>query len=138
MKAINDFFTIYKDAAWNKDNEAILDLYDDKALIFDMWNKGFIASGPEWTEVITSWLSSLGDEQVQVDFQNVTIRQSSDTGYATALIQFKAISKDGLVLRSMRNRITLGFAKSGNAWKVQHQHTSAPIHPDRLTAILDI
>jgi ketosteroid isomerase-like protein len=35
----------------------------------------------------------------------------------------------------MKNRITLGFSKEKDVWKVVHQHTSAPINSN-LEAIL--
>ena len=95
MLEINDFFSIYKDAVWNKDPELMLTLYENKVTIFDMWNKGYIATWQEWTEIINSWLTSLGDEQVRVDFEKVHCHQSADAGFATALIQFKALSKEG-------------------------------------------
>ena len=68
----------------------------------------------------------------------INIHQSGDTGFASAIIQFQAISSEGVVIRGMKNRITLGFLKSEEGWKVIHQHTSAPVSSNGLTAILDI
>lgn len=135
---IKDFFKIYKDAAWSKDTTAMINLYDEQAVIFDMWDKGYCISSSEWRKIIEDWLGSLGEEKVKVEFDMIKISQSDIVGFASALVQYQAISSEGAVLRSMRNRISLGFSKAGNAWKVVHQHTSAPISSNGLTAILDI
>ncbi|MVM33437.1 hypothetical protein GO755_25600 [Spirosoma sp. HMF4905] len=135
---IEEFFTIYQTSAWRKDTTAMINLYDEQAVIFDMWDQGYQSNSLEWSKVIKDWLGSLGEEKVKVDFDMVNIHQSGNVGFASALIQFQAISSDGAVLRSMKNRITLGFSKFENGWKVTHQHTSAPISSNGLTAILDI
>ncbi len=38
---IEDFFKIYQNAAWRKDAIAMINLYDEQAVIFDMWDQGF-------------------------------------------------------------------------------------------------
>ncbi len=135
---IEDFFKIYQNAAWHKDTTAMINLYHEQALIFDMWDQGYTSNPSEWRKMITDWLGSLGEEKVKVEFEMVKIHQSGNVGFASALILFRAISSEGAVLRSMKNRITLGFSKFEDGWKVIHQHTSAPISSDGLTAILDI
>jgi ketosteroid isomerase-like protein len=135
---IEYFFENYKEHTWNKDAPAMINLYDEHALIFDMWDQGYISGLSEWSKVIVDWFDSLGEEKVKVEFEMVKIHQSGDVGFATALIEYQAISGDGSVLRSMKNRISLGFSRVEDGWKVIHQHTSAPISSDELTAILDI
>ncbi|HSD05860.1 nuclear transport factor 2 family protein [Flavobacterium sp.] len=137
IKNISDFFASYKKAAWEKDCDTMITLYDDKVLIFDMWDKGFCSGLEEWSSVITSWLTSLKEEKVNVTFDKIEIQEDGNIAFASALIQFQAISGDNSVLRSMKNRITLGFVKKENGWKVKHQHTSAPIDYN-LKAILDL
>ncbi|MTI41546.1 YybH family protein [Fulvivirga lutimaris] len=138
IKKIEDFFKIYKESAWNKDSVSMISLYDQHAVIFDMWDKGSISNEKEWAGLIEDWLGSLGDERVNVDFEILKIQESGAVGFATALISFQAISKKGKVLRSMKNRITVGFSKYENQWKVIHQHTSAPVSSEDLSAILDL
>jgi len=135
---IEDFFNIYQNSAWHKDATAMISLYDEHAVIFDMWDQGYIVNPLEWSKIITDWLGSLGEEKVKVEFEMIKIHQSGNAGFASALILFQAISSEGAVLRSMKNRITLGFSKSEDGWKVIHQHTSAPVSSNGLTAILDI
>lgn len=135
---IEDFFKEYKTAAWEKDSAAMIRLYDTSLVQFDMWDKGYCTNPRDWTAEIENWLGSLGEERVQADFEMVRIHRSDSIGFASALIQFQAISPDGRVVRGMKNRITLGFVKQTNGWKVVHQHISAPVSSDTLLAILQI
>ena len=135
---IKDFFKVYQDSAWQKDAAAMINLYHEQAVIFDMWDQHYLSNPSEWTKVIEDWLGSLGTEKVKVEFDRIEIHQSGNIGFANALIQFQAISSEGVILRSMKNRITLGFSKAKDEWKVIHQHTSAPISSNGLKAILDI
>lgn len=135
---VSDFFSCYKKAAWDKDISGMIALYDETVTIFDMWgDKGFCSGLVDWSVEITDWLSSLGDEKVEVSFEMIEIQESEPIAFASALIQFQAISTNKEVLRSMKNRITLDFVKVEDLWKVRHQHISAPIDSD-LSAILDI
>jgi ketosteroid isomerase-like protein len=136
MKQLQDYFTIYKQAAWDKDIERMIGLYDDNVLIYDMWTNGYQTGLAEWSGVITDWLSSLGEENVNVTFEMIEINEGGEIGFGSALITYQAISSDNTILRSMRNRISIGFRKRKDIWKVIHQHTSAPIN-NELVAILN-
>ncbi|MEO6549641.1 MAG: nuclear transport factor 2 family protein [Ferruginibacter sp.] len=137
IENISDFFACYKKAAWERDIMAMISLYDENVMIFDMWNKGFAPGIHGCTSMITDWLSSLKGENVNVEFEMIEIQENENIAFASALIQFEAIDKNNSVIRSMKNRISLGFVKTGGYWKVKHQHTSAPIDSN-LKAILDI
>jgi len=136
MKKPQDFFTIYKQSTWDKDTENMIALYHTDVVIFDMWTQGYQIGLAEWSTVIKDWLGSLGDEKVNVIFDMIEIHEGNDVGFGSALITYQAISINNAIVRSMRNRITLGFIKQENEWKVVHQHTSSPINAD-LQAILD-
>ena len=137
MERIQDYFKIYKQSAWEKDLESMIGLYDENVVIFDMWNQGYRTGLKEWSTVIKDWLESLDEEKVNVIFEMIKIHESDSVGFANALITFQAISNENAIVRSMKNRITLGFIKQNNVWKVIHQHTSAPINSN-LEGILDI
>ncbi|MEB2778337.1 nuclear transport factor 2 family protein [Algoriphagus sp. D3-2-R+10] len=136
MEKIQDYFTIYKQSAWEKDTQSMIGLYDDNVVIFDMWEEGYQTGLAEWSFAIKDWLGSLGEEKVNVLFEMIEIHECDNVGFGSALITFQAISIDNTIIRSMKNRITLGFVKKRDLWKVVHQHTSAPINSD-LEAILD-
>jgi ketosteroid isomerase-like protein len=136
MKQLQDFFTIYKQAAWDKDIEGMIGLYDDQVVIFDMWAKGYQTGLQEWSAEIKDWLGSLGAERVRVLFDRIEIHERGTIGFGSALITYQAIAADTTILRSMKNRITIGFRKENDLWKAIHQHTSAPIDAE-LKAILN-
>jgi ketosteroid isomerase-like protein len=138
MKEIEDFFEDYKNAVWQKDATTLLKLYDNEVVSFDMWDIGYYKTLNEWTPEIENWLSSLGEEKVKVDFEIIKVFKSDTNGFASGLIEFQAINTQGAVLRKMKNRITVGFSRFENGWKVVHQHVSAPVTSENLTAILDL
>jgi len=136
MKRIQDYFAIYKQSAWGRDTESMIGLYADSVVIFDMWNQGYQTGLNEWSVVIKDWLGSLGDENVNVIFEMIEIHEGQEVGFGSALVTFQAISPENTIVRSMKNRITLGFIRENGEWKVIHQHTSAPINSE-LEAILN-
>ena len=138
MKEIEDFFEDYKNAVWQKDATMLLKLYDNEVVSFDMWDIGYYKTLNEWTPEIENQLSSLGEEKVKVDFEMIKVFKSDTNGFASGLIEFQAINTQGAVLRKMKNRITVGFSRFENGWKVVHQHVSAPVTSENLTAILDL
>jgi ketosteroid isomerase-like protein len=136
MKRPQDFFTIYKQSAWDKDTENMIALYHDNVVIFDMWNQGYQTGVTGWSNVINDWLGSLGNERVNVIFEMIEIHEGNNVGFGSALITYQAISTSNTIVRSMKNRVTLGFTKQKDEWKVMHQHTSAPINSN-LEGILN-
>lgn len=138
MKEIEDFFEEYKNTVWQKDATQLLKLYDKEVVSFDMWDLGYYKNLNEWTPDIENWLSSLGEEKVKVDFEMIQVFKSDTCGFASGLIEFQALNSQGAVLRKMKNRITVGFSKFNNGWKVVHQHISAPVSSEDLAAILDL
>jgi len=116
----------------------MLSLYDNQSVIFDTWDRGYITNALEWSKIIEDWFNSLGDEKVKIEFERISIHQSENLGFASSMIHFQALSGEGIVLRSMKNRITVGFSKFTDGWKVVHQHMSAPVSSEDLTAILKI
>ncbi len=137
IEQITDFFFLYKYFVWEKDIENMINLYDHNVLVFDMWNKGHCEGLIEWANIIKQWLDSLKDERVNVTFEMIKIQSGENVSFASSIITYQAISANNKVIRSMKNRITLGFTKTGDLWRVTHQHTSAPIDYN-LQAILDL
>ncbi|REG92978.1 nuclear transport factor 2 family protein [Flavobacterium aquicola] len=136
MKNIQDYFTIYKQSVWEKNTQSLIELYHDNVVIFDMWEHGYQTGITAWSAAIKDWLGSLGEERVNVIFEMIEIHEGDNAGFGSAVITFQAISATNTIIRSMRNRITVGFAKENEQWKVIHQHTSAPINSS-LEAILN-
>jgi len=82
------------------------------------------------------WFSSLNNERVVVTFSDVQVQANDAIGTASAFVRFAAISEQDVELRSMQNRLTWVALKKGGSWKIIHQHTSSPIDPGTMKAIL--
>jgi ketosteroid isomerase-like protein len=130
MKQAEEFFTRYQQFAWEKNSEGMINLYDEHVVVFDMWGDEQNVGLTAWSRIIREWLGSLNDERVKVTFEEINIQRSETVSFATCIVRYQAISTEDKVIRGMRNRMTVGFVKKGEEWKVIHQHTSAPIDGD--------
>lgn len=135
MERVEDFFSLYKQFAWEKNSDGMINLYDEQVIVFDMWTDEQNTGLTEWSRIIREWLGSLGEERVNVIFEEIKIQSNDTISFATSIVRYQAISADNKIIRGMRNRMTVGLVKKENDWKVTHQHTSAPIDSD-LRAIL--
>lgn len=132
------FFDYYSKAAWDKNSAMMADLYSHDVVIFDMWDKGYYAGIDNTRKMITEWFEQLGTDTVEVRFEDIHIKGDIDFAVGYGFINYAGISKDGAVLRSMKNRISLAFSKTNDHWKVIHQHISLPINSNDLNANFNI
>jgi len=130
MAAIIDptaLFDFFSDAVYNKDVEAYLELYDEQVLVFDMWQAWSYEGLPAWRKMVEGWFSSLGSDRDRVTFRDKHVEVAGDMGFVTAIVRFAAVSEAGEELRFLDNRLSWVIRRSGDAWKIVHQHTSGPI-----------
>lgn len=131
-----DFFPRYARAVWEGDAKALLNLYSPEPVIFDLWEIPRYPSRAAWAEAMETWLGFLEGERVRVEFEELRCVSSGDRGQASAIVTFSALSEEGgELLRSMKERLSLGFVKEDSRWTVDHQHTSLPISPANREAI---
>ncbi|HEY4247093.1 MAG TPA: nuclear transport factor 2 family protein [Lacunisphaera sp.] len=124
---INGLITRYCTAALKKDAGAMLRLYDENVLLFDMWDRSAVRGLAEWAPIVRDWLGGLGSETVHVEFEQVDVQAGTDVAVLTAFVHFQARDATGAMLREMRNRLTWSLVRRGVDWKILHQHTSIPI-----------
>lgn len=117
----------YCAAALKKDVDAMLRLYDERVLLFDMWDRSAVRGLAEWAPVVRGWLGGLGPETVHVEFAQVETQAGPDLAVLTAFVHYQARNEAGVVLRQMMNRLTWSLVRRGADWKILHQHTSIPI-----------
>jgi uncharacterized protein (TIGR02246 family) len=117
----------YKAAVHAKDVDAFCALFADDLRVFDMWGRWSHDGLPAWRAMATGWFGSLGDERVAVKFDEVRTRVLGDMATAQAFVKFSAVSPAGETLRSLNNRLTWVLHREAGAWKVIHEHTSAPV-----------
>jgi len=126
----------YQAAVHSRNADAFLALYAVDARVFDTWGTWCYEGTASRRPAVEGWFSSLGEEREQVTFDDVQVIASGELALLTATGRYAAISPSGVELRSMQNRFTWGLVRRGQAWVIQHEHTSTPIGPSDLKGIL--
>jgi uncharacterized protein (TIGR02246 family) len=126
----------YAAAARAKDVDAFVALYADDVHLFDLWGAWSLRGIEAWRNAVTEWFSSLGDEQLVITADQVESTFDGDLAVGHAILTYAAFAADGRALRSLDNRITMTLRRSGGAWKIVHEHTSAPVDHATLKAML--
>ena len=101
-------------------------LYETNARVFDMWGTWVYPSADAWRESVNGWFSSLGAEQVMVDFEDVRTIEDQDLAMIHAFVTYSEVSA-GTGSRAMVNRLTWALRRTEGGWKIVHEHTSAPV-----------
>jgi uncharacterized protein (TIGR02246 family) len=126
--SMEEMLTAYAAAVRGKDVEAFLGLYTDDVRTFDLWSVWTYDGKNALREMVAEWFGSLPDDEiVAVKFDDVRTEAGSEVAAISAFTTFAAESPDGSELRSMNNRLTWVLRKDADgAWKIAHEHTSAP------------
>jgi len=132
----DEFFKAYTAAVHAKDLDAFVSLYDDTVRIFDTWDRWSHDGLVAWRTMALEWFGSRGTDRVVVDVSDVRSSATPDMAHASAFLRFTAVDPAGKPLRSLENRITVVLERRGAAWKVVHEHTSAPVNSEGLKAML--
>jgi uncharacterized protein (TIGR02246 family) len=135
-KDISGTLDAYSAALFAKDANAFLQLYHPDVRIFDLWGAWFHDGAEAWRNVVEHWFESLGSERVKATFDDVRLSGGADLASISAIITYEGRSATGEKLRDMQNRLTWVLAPHDGAWRIIHEHTSAPIADDDLKAIL--
>jgi uncharacterized protein (TIGR02246 family) len=126
-KLIMHVLDAYQAAVFARDVDAFIALYDDDVCVFDMWGEWSYDGVEAWSGIVADWFGSLGTERVAVDVDDVRMTVAHDLALVHAFVIYKGVSAEGKVLRVMQNRLTWVLKQKGGAWKVVHEHTSAPV-----------
>lgn len=133
---IQQVFDAYKSAVFAKDVEAFISLYDKNIRIFDMWEKWSYDGIEAWRGMVAGWFGSLGNELVKVEFSDMEFTATNDMAIVHTFVTFTGLAADGTELRSMQNRLTYALKNTNGTWKIIHEHSSSPLEPETLKAIL--
>jgi uncharacterized protein (TIGR02246 family) len=126
----------YKAAVLAKNVDAFCALYAADVHIFDMWGQWSMRGIDAWRAMAQGWFASLHTEQVIVDANHIESVITDELAAGHAIFTYTAVSAEGEKLRSLDNRITVVLKRTGDLWKVIHEHTSAPIDHATLKANL--
>ncbi len=126
----------YAAAVHAKDADAFAAMYDDDVHVFDMWGSWSLQGIAAWRAMAADWFSSLGAERVVVKADEIQTTHAGELAIGHAILTYTALSAEGEELRSLNNRITMALKKTGDSWKVFHEHTSAPVDHASAKVIL--
>lgn len=126
----------YQSAVRAKDVEAFLAIYVDDVRVFDLWGAWSLRGIDAWRSMATEWFASLNDEYVVVEADEVEATVTGDLAVGHAFLRYTAYSSQGQRLRSLDNRITVAMRRTGETWRIFHEHTSAPIDHATTKAVL--
>lgn len=126
----------YKAAVLGKDVDAFMRLYDHKVRVFDMWGMWSYEGAAAWRKMIETWFGSLGSELVKVSMDDVQATAGRELAMVSAIVTYAGVSAKSEELRAMQNRLTWVLKPEDGAWKIVHEHTSAPVGFDDAKAML--
>jgi len=126
----------YRSAVRAKDVDAFAALYADDVRVFDAWGTWFYSGAAAWRTVVAGWFSSLGTDIVEVLFSDTKIEAGEEMATLASIVSYSNRSDTGAELRSMENRITWVLVRRAGAWRIAHEHSSAPIDLADLKARL--
>lgn len=133
---ITEYAERYAAAVYARDTDALLRLYDAEVTVFDLWAVWVQEGSTTWGRSVEDWFSSLGDQRVIVDFDEVTVESGENLATLHAIITYRDVGGDGVVQQSMQNRLTWVFRRTIDGWKIVHEHTSAPVDFDTQQVVL--
>jgi uncharacterized protein (TIGR02246 family) len=129
---VEEMLAAYAAAVRAKDVDTFVGLYADDVRTFDLWGVWTYDGKGALHEMVAEWFGSLPDDEVvAVTFDDVRTQTGTDVAAVSAFTTFTAESPDGTELRSMNNRLTWVLRKDADgAWKIVHEHTSAPANDE--------
>jgi uncharacterized protein (TIGR02246 family) len=126
-RTITSILEQYAAAVRAKDVDRFVALYAPDVRVFDLWERWSYDGADAWRAMATDWFGSLGSEQVAVEFGDVQTVVGDQVAVVHAFVTYKGLAADGTELRAMNNRLTWALRRAADgAWKVVHEHSSAP------------
>ncbi len=137
-QAITRVIGTYKAAVYSRDVESFLGIYAPDVRVCDLWGERSYDGLIAWRRSVEGWFGSLGTEHVVVEVEVVRTHATRELAAVEAVFVYRAVSAGGEALRAMQNRLTWVLKPTGGEWKIDHEHTSAPIDPATMKVILDV
>jgi uncharacterized protein (TIGR02246 family) len=133
---IRQVMDAYTAAVRAKDVDGFIGLYAPDVRVFDLWSNWSYDGAAAWRAMVASWFDSLGAAQVAVGWDSVQTLVGHDVAVVHAFISYQGVSAAGEVERAMQNRLTWVLRQYDGAWKIVHEHTSAPVDGESMKVIL--
>lgn len=135
-QAVLQVVEAYKAAVNAKDVDKFVSLYAQDVVVFDMWGEWSYKGTEAWRKMAADWFGSLGSERVIVEANDVRVIAENNIAIIHAFVTFKGVSAEGKELRAMQNRFTWVLQNREGAWKILHEHSSAPVDFETSKVIL--
>lgn len=123
-------------AVRSRDVEAMVALCSADVLVFDLLppltHQGRDAVRGLWSRAFAPYVAPLEYELFRVD-----VALDGNVAYAHAVTRLAAARADGERFAGWL-RLTFGFRREAEAWKIAHQHVSVPFDLDSGAALLDL
>ena len=126
----------YKAAVHEKDVNAFMRLYSEDVRVFDAWDTWSYQGTAAWRKMIEQWLSARSTERVRVTMDDVHATAGPTLAVVSAIVTYTGVSAEGKELRTLQNRLSWALRQEGGAWRIFHEHTSAPVGFSDKKAIL--
>lgn len=134
---IAHFLAAYRDTVWRKDAEGFAACFAEDVGIFDTWDDWQSRGRAAVLAMATGWFRSLGEERVEVSFEDVRSHLDADLASVSATARYSAIAATGERLRSHRERASFVLRRQATGdWQVVHQHSSVPVGFGSKQAVL--
>lgn len=126
---IRDLIVNQHRAICRKDVAGIMANYADDAMIFNVKPPFQIAKRGEWGQV---WQTSLAHfpASFTIETKNLQVTISGDLAVARYLYRF-----GGLPGKQSWIRSTAVYQRTGNHWRIVHEHHSVPFDPETSKAV---
>ncbi|HUE45710.1 MAG TPA: nuclear transport factor 2 family protein [Aestuariivirgaceae bacterium] len=126
VEAIRAIIDAIAAAAYRKDAAAMARHYAPGAVIADLapplLSRGYdVAKAQGWLD---NW-----DGPVEIEMRDLTVEADGNLGLCHALQYVRARTPQGEEA-AWWSRVTLTFARTGDAWQITHEHNSVPFHMD--------
>ena len=136
MKEIRAWLDRWTKAFAAKDVDAIMALYADDVIAYDVVPPLQYAGKAEYRTDYLQFLSQYGDN-LKVEVRNLHVGANGDLGYAAGLELISGTLKNGQK-SELWVRFTSLFRKSGGRWLDFHDHVSVPADIETGKAMLEL
>jgi len=136
MKEIRGWFDRWTKAFAAKDVDAIMALYADDVIAYDVVPPLQYVGKAEYRTDYLQFLSQYGDN-VKVEVRDLHVGANGDLGYAAGLELLSGTLKNGQK-SELWVRFTSLFRKSGGRWVDFHDHVSVPADIESGKAMLEL
>ncbi len=116
----------YAAAVLERNVDEFMRNYAQEVRVFDTWRRAAYEGASEWRKMADDWFGSLGTDTVIVTFEELHVTGTLELAMATALVGYEGRSAEGDKLKAMQNRLTWVLARTGDTYKIIHEHTSVP------------